>query len=112
MRGILNRWRIRRDISQEIELYLEEKIANLVESGIPEAEARLRARREFGNPLLLAEESREALGWSWLEHLWQDARYAFRMLRKSPDLRPPPSYRWRSVLAQIPRSLACWAPSS
>ncbi len=41
-------------------------------------------RTDFGNPTLIQERSREAWGWSWLERLAQDTRYAFRILRKNP----------------------------
>src|SRR5580658_3064612 len=37
----------------------------------------------FGSTLRLREESREAWGWTWLDRLSQDLRYAVRMLRKS-----------------------------
>ena len=43
-----------------------------------------RAGRRFGNTLLLREEAREAWGWTWLDRLAQDLRYAVRTLRKSP----------------------------
>ena len=48
------------------------------------SEARYAARRQFGNPLLLREESREQWGWVWLETLLQDLRYGARVLRKNP----------------------------
>ena len=84
MKRLMERLRLRRSIEDELNSYLEEKVADLVESGMPEGEARLRARREFGNATRIAEESRAALGWSWIEHATQDLRYALRMLRRSP----------------------------
>ena len=38
----------------------------------------------LGNTLLLREEARDAWGWTWLERLSQDLRYAARQLRQSP----------------------------
>ena len=84
MKRFLERLRIRGSIGEELEAHLEEKTAALRESGLPENEARLRARREFGNAALIAEDSRNSLGWTRLESLAQDLRYAFRVLRHSP----------------------------
>jgi predicted permease len=84
MRRLWERIRVRRSINEELQAHLDEKTADLVESGVPEAEARLRALREFGNAALIAEDSRSALGWTWFDHLAQDVRYAFRMVRRSP----------------------------
>jgi putative ABC transport system permease protein len=42
------------------------------------------ARRDFGNLALTAENTREAWGWSLLERTARDARFALRLLRKSP----------------------------
>jgi putative ABC transport system permease protein len=41
-------------------------------------------RRRFGSLVLAQEDSRAAWGWMWAERLGQDARYAFRGMRKSP----------------------------
>ena len=37
----------------------------------------------LGNPLRLREESRDAWGWTWIDRLGQDLRYAGRVLRRS-----------------------------
>ena len=41
-------------------------------------------RRRFGNELRLREQAREAWGWTWIDRLVQDLRYAVRMLVRSP----------------------------
>src|SRR5256886_1552452 len=39
--------------------------------------------RAFGNATVLEEETRDPLGWTWLEHFAQDLRYGLRTLRKN-----------------------------
>jgi hypothetical protein len=41
-------------------------------------------RRNFGNELRMREHSREAWGWTWLDRLGQDLRYAARILKRAP----------------------------
>src|SRR5437899_2756088 len=87
MRWMLNfvrRGRVDRELAQEVESHLEEKVADLMEAGMPEQEARKKANREFGNVVLYTEISREVWGWVWLETLMHDVRYGARMLRKNP----------------------------
>ena len=43
-----------------------------------------RPASSFGNPGLLREQAREAWGWTWIDRLFQDLRYATRMLIRSP----------------------------
>ncbi len=69
-----------RELNQEIAAHMEEKAAELMESGVPEAEAHVRARREFGNTTLYAEESRDVWRWPSLDRLWQDFRYGCRLM--------------------------------
>ncbi|QOY89951.1 FtsX-like permease family protein [Paludibaculum fermentans] len=52
----------------------------------PLDEARYLAQRQFGNQTLLAERSREMGSGHALEVIAQDARYAFRQLRRAPVL--------------------------
>jgi len=41
-------------------------------------------RKNFGNVLRMQEQAREAWGWTWLDDLMQDLRYALRIFGKSP----------------------------
>ena len=77
-------WQRRRDVEEEISIHIAERTDELKESGIPEDEALRLARREFGNISLITEASREVWGWTWLDRLGQDLRYAFRMLTRNP----------------------------
>jgi predicted permease len=66
---LLNRRRLDRELAGDLEFHRE---------------MAAREGRRFGNTLLLREESREAWGWTWMDRLAQDLRYAGRALRKSP----------------------------
>ncbi len=78
--GAIVTWR---NLDRETQAHIEEKVLDLIESGIPEKEARERARREFGNHTATIETSREQWGWSWLERIWQDLVYARRILSRT-----------------------------
>jgi hypothetical protein len=82
--SLTRRRRMRRDLAEEIDSHIEERIADLMESGVPEPDARHRARREFGNATRMAEEGRAVWTWTWLEQLAQDLRYSLRTLRRAP----------------------------
>ncbi|HEY3744100.1 MAG TPA: permease prefix domain 1-containing protein [Bryobacteraceae bacterium] len=87
MKRILRYFRSRqfdRDLDDEIEAHLEEKMAELQAEGVPEKEARERALRLFGNRRRAAESSREQLTFGGLEEIAQDLRYTMRVLRRSP----------------------------
>jgi predicted permease len=81
---ILQARQLKRDVAEEIESHIEEKIAELEEAGVPTDVARAQARRAFGNVALVKEESRELWSWAPLERLVQDLRYTGRTLRNSP----------------------------
>ncbi len=72
------------DLSEEIHEHLEEKIEELVASGMSRKEATAAARREFGNVTLIEEDSREVWRWPSTESFLADLRYGLRTLRKNP----------------------------
>jgi putative ABC transport system permease protein len=84
LRMLLRRKQFDRDMDEEMRLHIELREKELRENGAPPEQAYTEARRHFGNALALREASHESWGWVWLEHLAQDLRYAFRMLRKNP----------------------------
>jgi len=72
-------------LDDEIQFHLEQQIAENLAAGMSAQEARYAAMRAFGNPAFLKEETRDTWGWTWLEQIAQDLRYAARTLGKNPE---------------------------
>ncbi|HWB96437.1 MAG TPA: ABC transporter permease, partial [Bryobacteraceae bacterium] len=72
------------DLDRELRAHLELEAEEQQNAGLTRDEALHAARRALGNITYVKEELREMGRWSSLEHLWQDLRYAARMLRKTP----------------------------
>src|SRR5229473_432316 len=81
---LFSRRRLFNDLSEEIQAHLEEKIEELVATGMPRKEATAAARREFGNVTLVEQDSRTVWRWPSIENFLMDIRYGLRMLRKNP----------------------------
>jgi predicted permease len=84
LRRLLTRERLDRDLADEIQQHLDEKVDELVEAGLTREEALDRARREFGNRTLVEEQARDVWRWHLLEDAWADLRYAVRQWRRTP----------------------------
>src|SRR5216684_74826 len=72
------------ELSDEIQEHLDEKVEELVASGMPRKEAVAAVRREFGNVELVKESAHDVWSWRWLEDLVADLRFGMRMFRKNP----------------------------
>jgi predicted permease len=71
---------LERELLADLELEEEEQREN----GVSPEDAHAAARRAFGNPTLIREQTRETWGWRPFERFSQDLRYALRQLRKAP----------------------------
>ena len=73
-----------RDFEREIRAHLALEEEEQRAAGAAPDEAPFAARRAFGNLTRYKEVVREMWGWTSLERLGQDLRFALRMMRKSP----------------------------
>ncbi len=72
------------DLDRELKSHLDLETEEQQREGTPAGDARLAARRVLGNATLVKERTRETWGWTRIESLWKDTRFALRMLRKNP----------------------------
>jgi putative ABC transport system permease protein len=72
------------DFTAEIEAHLQLETDRLRAEGLTEDEARLTARRAFGNITRATERFYESGRWLGWDHLRQDLWFAWRMLRRNP----------------------------
>ena len=83
---MLRRQRPTADFSDEIEAHIALEADRLTVEGTPPAEARLIARRRFGNVTAARERFYDSHRSIWLDQLLHDLRGACRILTKSPGL--------------------------
>jgi predicted permease len=89
MRQFFDRIRSRRNrgeqaLARELGYHLDRLVADLVQSGLDEPEARRRAAIQLGGMAQVQEAVRDTWRWGWLRDLGRDFRYALRLLRRSP----------------------------
>ena len=84
LKQLFTRRRAYKDLSDEMQQHLEEKIGELVANGMSKKDAVPAARRQFGNLSLTEENSRDVWRWLSIENFFADVRYGLRMLRRNP----------------------------
>jgi putative ABC transport system permease protein len=80
--------RRRTRLDEEIGTHLAEETAENIARGMDPAAARAAAQRTFGNVEAAKEKARELDPLYWLDTLWQDVRFAFRLIART---------RWASL---------------
>src|SRR5690349_21355452 len=83
--SLFRRARVENDTDEELRAHVQNRSEDLQRTGLTQAEAKRRARIEFGGHEKFKEECREERGGLRLETVWTDIRFGARMLRRSPD---------------------------
>src|SRR5215467_3496446 len=84
LRALFFKPKMEDELQAELLFHLEREIEENIVRGMTAEEARYAAIRSFGGVERVKEESRDVRGVRLLEELWQDLRYAARMLVKNP----------------------------
>lgn len=85
-RVLLHRNRFQSDLEEEMRLHLDLREQEQREAGLSRQAAHQAAYRRFGNPTAIKEKSHTTWGWNWLEDFFEDIRYGFRSMLRSPAL--------------------------
>jgi putative ABC transport system permease protein len=83
-RGRLRPDRAERQLDAELRDHFDRLVADYVRAGANDADARRRARLEFGGVEQLKEQCRDIRRTRWIDEIVQDLRYGLRLLRQSP----------------------------
>jgi predicted permease len=76
--------RMEKELDAELRFHFETQVADKIQAGLTEAEARRATRLEFGGLAQIKEDCRESRGTLWLVSILQDLRFGARILAKSP----------------------------
>jgi predicted permease len=86
IRMLFHRNRFQSDLEEEMRLHLDLREQEQREAGLSRQAAHQAAYLRFGNPTAIKEKSHTTWGWNWLEDFFEDIRYGFRSMLRSPAL--------------------------
>ncbi|MBV9400445.1 MAG: ABC transporter permease [Bryobacterales bacterium] len=81
---LFRRNQLENELDEELRVHLNMATQERLERGETPAKAAAAARREFGNEALIRETTRQMWGWSGLELVLRDLKFALRQLRRNP----------------------------
>src|SRR5690349_10924596 len=82
--GSLFHRRRERELDEELEFHIAMETQRLIDSGLPAAEARRKALRDFGGVERHKDDVRDERGTGWFDDGWRDVFFAARSLRRRP----------------------------
>src|SRR5439155_16464257 len=88
MKKLLNWFRLRNlesGLDRELQYHIDRHVSDLVQSGLPEVEARRQAAQEIGGVTQVQEEVRDIWLTRWLRDFAYDLRFSARAFRRSPS---------------------------
>ena len=83
-RAAMGRPNFESSMSEELRFHIDRRAEDLMRAGASEEEAYRRARMELGGLSSVRENCREARGLLFIDEIRRDARFAVRLLRKTP----------------------------
>jgi len=86
LRSLVRRRHVERELNEELQFHLEQKIAEGIAHGLSPKEARYAAMRAMDGLELRKEEMRDMQRIRWFTDFLDDARYAIRSLRRTSGL--------------------------
>src|ERR1700674_1824131 len=93
---LFRRRQLESELDEELRTHLSMDTIERVTRGESPAEAAAAAQREFGNRGLTRETTRQMWGWTRLELVLRDVKFALRQLRRNPGFTPSPFCLWPS----------------
>ena len=85
-RNVSRHGAVERDLDEEVRAHFELLVDEYRATGMEDAAARRAARLELGGIGQVKDAVRDVRRGIWLEHGWQDVRYALRLFRRSPGV--------------------------